>query len=330
MPPLSQPLQTNMKLFSSFLLLMGMLSFKAFSQDISLKSQVCHIQKSVITLGDVLNIDYMHQNHIISQAPHPGLQAAIPPQVIENILKPLGLYVQNLPKIIVIRDSKIMTVQELSALLTPHLLAVDPLGSHVEKESEPYEWLFKLGSLHIPTDAQPGSVEDIVLNERSRTFKALLSFENEHHENVYKVKVEGQAHPLTVIPVLKETVRKGASIHQDNITFISKRLRTLRQDIITEAKGLQGLSPIHTLLAGQPLYSKDFEKPILIRKNAMINIKIEEPGLQISLQGQAVQNGCLNEIIKVKNITSNKFLMCKVTGPDQAIIELEPEKEALE
>ncbi len=51
---------------------------------------------------------------------------------------------------------------------------------------------------------------------------------------------------------------------------------------------------------------------MVVARNQGVVIQIKKPGLTISAMGEAMQDGKVNEYIKVKNIDSQKVLVAKV------------------
>ena len=51
---------------------------------------------------------------------------------------------------------------------------------------------------------------------------------------------------------------------------------------------------------------------ILIKRNSLVVIKIETPGLTLTAKGKSIGEGGFGEMIRVKNIDSNRTIICNV------------------
>jgi flagella basal body P-ring formation protein FlgA len=85
-----------------------------------------------------------------------------------------------------------------------------------------------------------------------------------------------------------------------------------------EPKGFRlpvGLVAKRDIKSGQQIRNSLVMQPrpeILIKRNALVVIKIVKPPLFVTGKGKALSKGSFGEMIKVKNIDSNKIIICKV------------------
>ena len=75
-----------------------------------------------------------------------------------------------------------------------------------------------------------------------------------------------------------------------------------------------------TLVDGARLFSlqstKDLQNGAVVGKGDLVNIVARSKGLEIKTQGQALEDGKLNDLIQVKNIKSKKVIQAQVIGPN--------------
>jgi len=85
-----------------------------------------------------------------------------------------------------------------------------------------------------------------------------------------------------------------------------------------EPKGFKlpvGLVAKRDIKSGQQIRNSLVMQPkpeILIKRNALVVIKIDTPAILLTVKGKALGEGGFGEMIKVKNIDSNKIIICKV------------------
>jgi flagella basal body P-ring formation protein FlgA len=76
-----------------------------------------------------------------------------------------------------------------------------------------------------------------------------------------------------------------------------------------------GLVTTHALPAGSPLTKHSINRPVVpvaIKRNEVVVIRIQHPGLTITTMGRALSDALTGEVIKVKNADSNRIIVCRV------------------
>lgn len=126
--------------------------------------------------------------------------------------------------------------------------------------------------------------------------------------------IRGDLTALAKVAVALVPIRRGTIISADQITLkitdiakthtptfnidmlIGKRLRTnLQTNAIIEMT--------------------DVENPPIIQKGEFVKIIVKSGGLHLTATGIAKSDGQLNDIIRVKNTSSNKLVHCRVSAP---------------
>jgi flagella basal body P-ring formation protein FlgA len=112
--------------------------------------------------------------------------------------------------------------------------------------------------------------------------------------------------------IARKDVPAGSVLSSNNIkieTYISK---------YPEAKGWRvpvGLVAKRNLKVGQQIRNSLLAKVkpvILIKRNALVVIKIETAALSLTADGKAIGQGAFGELIRVRNIRSKRIVLCKV------------------
>ena len=132
-------------------------------------------------------------------------------------------------------------------------------------------------------------------------------------EKPYSVNV-----PVTVIVqratlMASQNIAKGsivdASVLEKN--FINENLNTSGN--VTDTQAIVGAKARRDIRAGEIINIDDF---CIIAKGDLVNIVARSEGLEIKTQGQALEDGKLNDLIQVKNIKSKKVIQAQVIGPN--------------
>jgi len=112
--------------------------------------------------------------------------------------------------------------------------------------------------------------------------------------------------------IAKNELQAGTMISADNV-----KVETITSKY-PEPKGFKlpvGLVAKRDIKGGQLIRNSFLMKPkpeILIKRNSPVVIKIETPVLSLSVNGKALGQGAFGEMIRVKNIESDRIITCKV------------------
>ena len=122
------------------------------------------------------------------------------------------------------------------------------------------------------------------------------------------------------VPVLNRALKIGDVITEDVVTT-EMRLMQSYQDAITDVKSVIGMQAARFLTAGQMLASRDLKREQILRKGQMVKAIFGVDTLEISISAQAEEAGAVGDVIKVKNIDSQKMFAAKII--DRGLVRIE-------
>ena len=111
--------------------------------------------------------------------------------------------------------------------------------------------------------------------------------------------------------VATKSIPKGRIIEADDITKQRVRLRSSMQHYLTPSQ-VVGAVAKRDIRANQIIKAYMVEPDYAVKKRKSVKIVYKKGPIKIELLGLALQNGSLGDIIRVKNISSNKVLRCRV------------------
>jgi len=126
--------------------------------------------------------------------------------------------------------------------------------------------------------------------------------------------VRGRLNTFSDILTAVKTLHKGDVIKEEHLALQRQNLAGL-EDPFQDQELIIGMQVARTVNAGKPLTQKDIVSPPIIKDGEMIKIFARKGTLLLSTSGIAQSDGRLGETIKVKNISSNKLIHCRVDGP---------------
>jgi len=126
-----------------------------------------------------------------------------------------------------------------------------------------------------------------------------------------------QVHPTLLVttyakvPVAVRTIARGQIIGPEDIRW---ERRPVRGSVARYAKPSEVVGAVakRTIQAGRLLTRSAIEPDYAVKKRRNVKIVYQKGAIRIELLGLALQNGRVGDIVRVKNLSSNKVLRCKV------------------
>ena len=131
------------------------------------------------------------------------------------------------------------------------------------------------------------------------------------------VPVAGRVEATVLVPVAAATLAAGTVLGADDIRMVRLRRSQVPPGAVLAASGAIGLQVRHVAPAGTPLLRDDLRPPVLVRKGAVVLIRVESPGIALTASGQALDPGGAGDRIRVLNPVSHAVLEAQVTAAGQ-------------
>jgi len=178
------------------------------------------------------------------------------------------------------------------------------------------EYSFIPRQLPLPFDIPTGDLEirvipsdpDIIGSKRF----TLLYLVNS--KTVKNISVRGQLKVMAPVAVLTRGVKNGSILHPNMVEMVTKDLSKLRTPC-TDLRMVLGKKLTKRLRSGAVLDLSFIEFPPVIHKGQLVKMVVNHNGLQLTATGISYMNGKQDQVIRVKNIRSNKSVFCKVSSP---------------
>lgn len=115
------------------------------------------------------------------------------------------------------------------------------------------------------------------------------------------------------IPVAARNIASQSSI-DSSMYRLEKRVLRSTTDIVTTADELDAVIATRALTAGQTFSKRDLKKELIIKKNQIVKAQVEKDGFQIFITAVAEDSGAMGDLIRVKNLDSQKTIAAEVVG----------------
>ncbi len=278
------------------------------------------VNDSVIRLGDVADFDEESEmtralaTLPVSHAPSPGEKTTLRSVKIKQYLIASQSLSQDIhwtgsPTVTVLRRGIDIGPETIYSFIAEYL--ADNSGKLPDAEIR-----FVPDSLPLPFTLQDGELSHEIIPSNpgilsSSRFSIIFRIDSKVVKNI---SVRGKVEALTRVVVSAGPLKKGKILQAQDVTTAVMDISSMNdpglfiEDFI--GKKLQ-----RSIRAGYPIYSSMVAALPLVRRGERVKIVINSGPLHISATGLARSDGVEDEMIRVRNISSNKIIHCRVTAP---------------
>lgn len=278
---------------------------------------VVRVDGPQVTLGDLFNDAGAKANIVVSMAPRPGQRGLLNVSHIALVARNNDFGWRGgtgLSQVIVHRSSRIVPTSMIDEAITA---ALEREGLEGPLELS----LRSLGlELHVAADTVPSiSIRDLDFNRHNGYFAVtIVAPANDQHAK--PVRIVGQAHQLTEIPVLVRKVGVGDIITANDINWISVRETRAQRNVASTEDDVVGMSPRRPVKVGVPIRLSDVATPITVAKGAIVTMTVHAGRMQLTAAGRALESGATNEVIRVANIKSRRIVLAKIISANRVTV----------
>jgi flagella basal body P-ring formation protein FlgA len=271
------------------------------------------VNSKQVRLGDLFANAGKKADIIVAYAPEPGDRAVFDANWLYRVARSFKLKWRPLSikeRVVVVRKSVVIGHQKIEDAILAALLA------RGVSEDMSIELSNQMMRIHIAS-GKPATVEaeDVILNRRTGRFTAIL-VAPAGSASGQRTRVTGYMFKTIEAPVLASQVPAGEIIKKDDIKWIKMRARRLSKDVILDANELIGKTPRRGrgIGPGTPVRMSEVRRPVLVAKGSLVIIILRSPGMFLTSQGRALENGSAGDSIRVANTRSKTVIDATVTG----------------
>lgn len=309
---------TRISLVSLVVLLLSLSQAEA---NLRLETRVS-IEGNNITLADLVSglSPAMMQEHaldeiIIAAAPNPGESRTLLVSTVLRALRAQGLEIAALPaakRIRLTRAGKSIAPSVIEREITSYLIQQGaPSSIRVEIARNAPQ-------LYVPTDeAQSFDIVDLRYQRNRGRFVAKLRAPA-GNSGAPVHEITGLVYETIMVPVLARAMNRGEIIDKSDVTMIRLRANRSNRAVVTDKSKLPGMAVQRYLSAGTVIRQNDIDPPLLVQKGELVIVLFNAPGLSLTTQARALENGARGALIRVVNTQTNRILEVNVTAPGRA------------
>ncbi len=308
-----------MKRYFIFILCITSWSSAAYALEITFKD-IASVSSAYVILGDVVTFDEQTPlstslaTKVVAKSPPPGESLFI--NAIE--IKKQIVRKNQLGNATRWAGSSVIKITRAGQQVLPEQL-IDSINAFLQEKIHelPQATIsFKPRSLPLPFILPQGnlSIEVVPSNPsiiKSSRFSLLLRVDDKVRKNM---SIQGDLQVLAKVAVAKGTLKRGTILTPANTAMVVRDL-TDHHTPMTNLRAVLGKRLKHTIRDTQVISVEDVEFPPLVRKGQLVKVIYTKGNLHLTATGIARTDGLLDQIIRVKNTSSNKLIHCRVAAP---------------
>ncbi|MBX2831435.1 MAG: flagellar basal body P-ring formation chaperone FlgA [Rhodospirillales bacterium] len=273
------------------------------------------INGQYVTLGDLFSgIDPQMADIAVAHAPQPGKQIILDYRWLYGIAQRHDVNWRprtTADQVLVTRASQVITIDEIRDYVEIALIdhgIQKPFT--VDLSSENFQ-------IHLPVDAQNDiTISSIEVNSRTQRFVAGVTT-GAHTAQQRTYRISGKYYPMSTVPVLVEPVSRGHIIRPDQVEYRDFRTERVPSNAIRDINDVIGKEVIRPTNPDEPMMFRDLTNPILVRRGALVIIRLVTANMSLTARGKALENGSKGDVIRVVNQTSNKTIQVEVVAENE-------------
>lgn len=303
-------------LFLVFLLVFG--SFAARAQTVRVNSLV-EVDGEYITLGDIFSPLANSADHVIAASPKPGESLILKQRTLRRIARSFKL--DWLPsagfnEVTVRRQGTPVRRDKVELALKEAIIAAE----HIEARKG-QKWVVKIDQSQpeyfVPASVVPKvSVQGLRYDSLSNRFQADVLL----HKGGKISRVRGEFFAVIALPVPIHSISADDSITERDLHFIEVRKDKVSPNVQTDVNKIIGKSSKRLLRADAPIAIQYLQEPLLVKRNGLVSVIYAVKNLTLVTKGVALSDGSAGEVVRIKNLKSQRIVDSVVTGSDEVSV----------
>ncbi|MFG0380567.1 flagellar basal body P-ring formation chaperone FlgA [Pseudomonas sp. zbq_18] len=138
----------------------------------------------------------------------------------------------------------------------------------------------------------------------------------------WSVYIPAQVRVFRPVAVLKNPLKRNSIIGPDDVAMIEQDVGLLNRGYIVDPAQAIGKKLTRPVQADQVLTPSQLQLAESVRRGDQVVILASSAGISVRMQGEALSDGALGQQISVRNLSSQRVVRARVTGPGQVEVRL--------
>lgn len=299
--------------------------------EITLRAKT-HASKGVVTLGDVAEIHGADATTLqaieLVPAPSAGRVRSLQMREVQDLLALHGI------KLIDHQFSGSTKVQieaprAIAANTAPSLKATRSVRDQVTKRAEraiqrhlqqvadervSWDVQVELSEEHLATLSARNAEIIAAGGEQPWTGKQSFTLQTLTNQGMVRLPVTAVVRLPEMVVVPKRPLRKGEVVRASDVELKMPQEGDDDIALATQVDDIVGRETLRSVATGQPIESAWVRKPIMVRRSEVVTVFARGANLTVRMQGRAIEEGGLNDIVSVERLDDRQRFSARVTG----------------
>ena len=254
---------------------------------------------------------------VIANTPVPGRRLVLDVYALKRIAKRHNVRWQprtRFDQSTVTRESRVLKTTEIESALQQALA-----GTGIAADSQ-VELTNRSINIRVATGVpSPFRIDNPVRDANTGRISAVLAVATGGREAL-SYRLDGFTYTVIDVPVLNRRIRRGEVIASGDVIWKKYRKALVGRNVVRDRRTAIGQAARRYLAAGGPFQIDDLEAPKLVRKGALVTIQLVTANLRLTAKARAIEDGAMNDTIRVVNVRSKKTVEAIVRGPTTVVI----------
>lgn len=130
----------------------------------------------------------------------------------------------------------------------------------------------------------------------------------------WKLFVPAQVRLMRPVVVANRALARGQHLAAQDLRIEHRDVGDLRRPAVRDPAQVLGYVVYRAIAPGHVVDAMMLRAPILVERGRRVRMLVRAQGVSISMSGEAMEDGALGEIVKVRNISSRSIVEGVVSG----------------
>lgn len=299
----------------------GSIAAGALSRPAPVLKRSVTVRDGLVRIGDLLDNAGTLANVPVFRAPDIGTTGTVSTAQVLAALRPHDLFrvdTAGLEEIEVSRPGRLIAAADIEAsivqtLATQYRLG-DPKALTVTFDRDPRALTVE------PSAATDIQIARAYYEARSGRFDVTAEVPGSALAKQAGLRFTGTLMQMVDVPVLTRAVARGEILRPGDVAFERRPKSAGVTDAVGASDPVAGLAARQALRAGAVLRRLDVAKPELVKRDDLVSLIYEVPGILLTTRAKALESGAEGDVVSVINIQSKRTVQGIVTGNGQVTL----------
>ena len=122
--------------------------------------------------------------------------------------------------------------------------------------------------------------------------------------------------------VSRRPLSRGTILGSDDLELSSQNITRLSAGYYGEKESLLGAMLTRSIVAGTVITPTMITLPAAVRRGERVTIQAGAGGIQVRMEGEALSDGAVGDLIRVRNLSSQQIIEAEVVAPGQVQVRM--------